>query len=183
MLRSATPHAARLRTARFFLRPAAAVMLLLFASLGAPRAPAEEPADTGMPDAAAALAAWEAFAADPPARLDRTGPFLEYIRNGGAVHIVLNEGVLGFMHGDLDDTRKAVLYAAFLGANMAAQLERGEPGSDNLAAMTGTLAAYRALRAADPTLEVPALEPFATAQTNGTLDAAVHAAVTGEAAP
>lgn len=136
-----------------------------------------------MPDAAAALAAWQAFAADPPARLDRTGPFLEYIRNGGAVHIVLNEGVLGFMHGDLDDTRKAVLYAAFLGANMAAQLERGEPGSDNLAAMTGTLAAYHALREADPTLEVPALEPFATAQANGTLDAAVHAAVTGTAAP
>lgn len=166
------------------LRPhRAAIVLLLLASLGAVRAPAQEAGAAGVPDAAAALAAWEAFAADPPARLDRTGPFLEYIRNGGAVHIVLNDDVLGFMYGDLDDTRKAVLYAAFLGANMAAQLERGEPGSDNVAGMAGTLAAYRALRAADPTLEVAALEPFATAQANGTLDAAVHAAVTGTAAP
>jgi len=160
-----------------------AITLLLLVSLAAVRAPAQDAAEANAPDADAALAAWEAFAADPPAHLDRTGPFLEYIRNGGAVHIVLNEGVLGFMHGDLDDTRKAVLYAAFLGANMAAQLERGEPGSDNLAAMSGTLAAYRALRAADPTLEVPALEPFVTAQANGTLDAAVQAAVTGTAPP
>lgn len=183
MPRSPKTESARPRATRNLSHQAAAVVLLLLTCFGAPRAPAEESGAAGVPDAATALAAWEAFAADPPARLDRTGPFLEYIRNGGAVHIVLNEGVLGFMHGDLDDTRKAVLYAAFLGANMAAQLERGELGSDNLAAMTGTLAAYRALRAADPALEVPALEPFATAQANGTLDAAVHAAVTGEAAP
>ncbi|MEQ8492646.1 MAG: hypothetical protein RLW42_00345 [Gammaproteobacteria bacterium] len=133
-----------------------------------------------LPSADDALAAWHAFAADPPARLDRTGPFLAYIRNGGMVHIVLNEGLLGFMYDEtLDEERKAVLYAVFLGANMAVQIERGESGSDNLAGMRGTLAAYRALQANDAALEVAALEPFAAAAAAGTLPDAVLAAVTG----
>ncbi|MEQ8662564.1 MAG: hypothetical protein RLW62_17260 [Gammaproteobacteria bacterium] len=154
--------------------------LLLGLASALPAAAAETTAADGMPTAQDALAAWRAFAADPPARLDRTGPFLDYIRNGGVVHIVLNDGLLGFMYDTaLDEPRKAVLYAAYLGANMASQLEREETGSDNLAAMRGTLAAYRALQAEDATFAVSALEPFAQAEAAGALPAAVHAAVTG----
>ncbi|MCB1746792.1 MAG: hypothetical protein KDK06_06435 [Gammaproteobacteria bacterium] len=129
-----------------------------------------------VPDAATALAAWEAFAADPVARLDRTQPFLDFIRGSGEVHIVLNENLLAWMYDDgLPPERKAVLYAAFLGANMAAQLSRGEAGSDDTAGMRGALAAYRALRGGDANFHLALFDRLDTAEKAGEFDAAVTA--------
>lgn len=133
-----------------------------------------EDAEPGVPDAAAALAAWQAFAADPVTRLDRTRPFLDFIRGSGEVHIVLNENLLGWMHDQkLDPERKAVLYAGFLGANMAAQLARGAAGSDDVAGMQGALDAYRALRARDDGFHLDVFDTLDAAAREGRLAVAV----------
>jgi hypothetical protein len=127
-----------------------------------------------VPDAATALTAWQAFAADPVTRLDRTQPFLDFIRGSGEVHIVLNENLLGWMYDEaLAPERKAVLYAAFLGANMAAQLARGEAGSDDNAGMRGALSAYRALRGGDEAFHLALFDRLDAAEQAGTFDATV----------
>ena len=77
-----------------------------------------------IPDATAALAAYTAYADDPYNRLDKTQPFLDFIQSSGRVHIVLNDALLAWMYDDLDPHYKAVLYAGFLGGNMAGQLAR-----------------------------------------------------------
>ncbi|MGE3847726.1 MAG: hypothetical protein AB7I01_12675, partial [Gammaproteobacteria bacterium] len=94
-------------------RPLVLVLALLLGLAGGARAEPEAPAaPPRVPSAAEALAAWQDFRADPLARLDRTGPFLEFIRDSGAVHIVLNERLLAWMYQPMDPARKATLYAA-----------------------------------------------------------------------
>lgn len=148
-------------------------LLILSAALFAGMATTTAGEVVTPPSAADALAAWEAFRAAPVERLDRTPPFLDYIRRGGAVHIVLNENLLGWMHDALEDEVKAVLYAAFLGGNMAAQLARGSAGSDDIAGMTSALDAYRALRAARPALHVALFDDLDAAANAGHLEARI----------
>ena len=77
------------------------------------------------------------FRADPLNRLDRTEPFLRFIRDSGEVHMVLNNDLMAWMYQPFDDTLKAVLYAAYLGGNMDAQLAHADPLSsgDDVAGM------------------------------------------------
>lgn len=140
-------------------------------------------AAAGPPDRAAALAAWDAFRADPLERLDQTQPFLDFISGSGEIHIVLNEGLLAWMYEPIDPKFKAVLYAAYLGANMAAQLERGDTGSDNLAAIAGTLDAYAAVREAHAEFSIPLLDGLTGARAEGRLAEAVTAITGANAAP
>ena len=166
-----------MRTPVFALRTSTALLaglVLVFT------AHAESAGANGLPTTAEALAAYHSFSEDPPRRLDRTQPFLDFIRSSGEVHVVLNDGLLAWMYGELAPAHKAVLYAAFLGGNMAAQLERGEAGSDNAAAMRATLAAYRALKADDPALNVPLLESLLSAESNGQLVEQVARIVAGD---
>lgn len=141
--------------------------LVLTAALIAANA-AAQPAPA-LPDADTALAAYRHFAADPVNRLESTRPFLDFIRSSGRVHIVLNEALLGWMYADISEEHKAVLYAAFLGGNMAGQLERADDsgGSDDLSGMRGALAAYVALRAAGHDLTVPLFETLNAAAQRG----------------
>ena len=127
-----------------------------------------------VPSAAAALAAWQEFRADPLARLDRTQPFLDFIRDSGQVHIVLNNALLAWMYQPMNDTYKATLYAAFLGGNMASQLASGQSSeNDDVAGMASALDAYAAVRTAHPDFELVLFESLATARSEHRLAAAV----------
>lgn len=158
------------------------VMLGLLALLGGLSAQAEPPATpTGamlaagkVPTATEALAAWHDFRADPLTRLDKTQPFLDFIRDSGQVHIVLNNSLLAWMYQPIDDTYKATLYAAFLGGNMAAQLAaQHSADSDDVAGMESALDAYAAVRKAHPDFKLPLFESLAKARTEQRLAAAV----------
>ncbi len=154
---------------------------LVFGARAEPPAPAAPPR---VPTAAEALAAWQAFREDPLARLDRTGPFLDFIRDSGAVHIVLNEKLLAWMYQPMEPARKATLYAAFLGGNMAEQL-RNEASSerDDVAGMESALDAYAALRKAHPDFSVAALDTLARARVEQRLAAAIAELEQDDGAP
>lgn len=148
---------------------------LLLGSLGT--------ASAELPTRDAALEAWRTFNADPLARLDATQPFLDFISGSGEVHIVLNEALLGWMYDPIDPELKAVLYAAFLGANMASQLERGETGSDNVAAMNGALDAYAVIRKRRPEFILPLMDTLAAARSENRLSETVRNLTGGADAP
>lgn len=158
------------------------VMLGLLALVSGLRAQAEPTAATTatllaapkVPTAAAALAAWQNFRADPLTRLDQTQPFLDFIRDSGQVHIVLNNSLLAWMYQPMDNTYKATLYAAFLGGNMAAQLAaQHSTDSDDVAGMESALDAYAAVRQAHPDFQLPLFESLAKARREHRLAAAV----------
>ena len=157
-------------------------MLGLLAMVSGLRAQAEPAAATTgtmlaapkVPTAAEALAAWQDFRADPLTRLDKTQPFLDFIRDSGQVHIVLNNSLLAWMYQPMDNTFKATLYAAFLGGNMAAQLAAQQSAdSDDVAGMASALDAYAAVRKAHPDLELPLFESLAKARREHRLAEAV----------
>ncbi len=155
-------------------------LLVVFAH-GISRAQTDQPAAAvvaakKVPSAAQALAAWQDFRADPLARLDRTGPFLDFIRDGGQVHIVLNNRLLAWMYQPMDDALKATLYAAFLGGNMAAQLEaRKSSDNDDVAGMAAALDAYGQVRKVHGDFQLPLFEQLAAARAEERLAAAVKA--------
>jgi hypothetical protein len=150
------------------------LVLIFISSLAQAQNPPIQPK---IPTAEEALAAWELFRAEPLTRLDRTQPFIDFIRDSGQVHIVLNQALLGWMYEPIDAELKAVIYAAFLGSNMAAQLARGKApgveGGDDLAAISGALAAYSAVRTAHPTVTIALFEQLTEAERAGNLAATV----------
>lgn len=118
-----------------------------------------------VPSAAEALAAWNEYRVAPLARLDKTQPFLDFIRDSGQVHIVLNNDLLAWMYQPMDNTVKAALYASFLGGNMAAQLAAKKSGdNDDVAGMDAALDAYAAARKAHADFELPLFERLAKAR-------------------
>jgi hypothetical protein len=120
-----------------------------------------------VPSAAQALSAWQDFRLDPLTRLDRTQPFLAFIRDSGQVHVVLNNNLLAWMYQPMDDALKATLYAAFLGGNMAAQLDtkrRGDDDDGDVAGMAAALDAYAQLRKVHPAFTLPVFEHLAKAR-------------------
>ena len=154
--------------------------------LGVPTRADDTPlaAATRVPTATEALAAFAAFRADPLARLDRTRPFLDFIRDSGEVHIVLNNDLLAWMYDPIDATLKAVLYAAFLGGNMAAQLAHQDSlgSGDDVAGMASALDAYAMVRMAHPEFSLPLFESLASARATQQLDAAVQRITSGTVA-
>ncbi len=127
-----------------------------------------------VPTSDEALAAWNVFRAEPLTRLDKTQPFLDFIRDSGQVHIVLNNDLLAWMFQPMDNSYKATLYAAFLGGNMAAQLASKQSGdNDDVAGMDAALDAYGALRKAHPDFHVPVFETLAKARASQHLSQAV----------
>lgn len=154
-------------------------VLAMVSGLRAQAEPAATPTATTLaapkvPTAAAALAAWQDFRADPLTRLDKTQPFLDFIRDSGEVHIVLNNALLAWMYQPMDNSYKATLYAAFLGGNMAAQLAAQQStDSDDVAGMAAALDAYAAVRQAHPDFQLPLFESLAKARSEHRLAAAV----------
>ncbi len=159
-----------------------ALILLLPVLWSAATATEPDPSPS-LPTAAEARAAFAKFAADPVHRLDATGPFLDFIRSSGEIHIVLNDALLAWMYSDFDEHNKAVLYAAFLGGNMNGQLTSGTSGSDDVAGIRSTLHAYARLRELQPEFRLTQLDELASAAAAGTLPAAVQAIVGGDPKP
>ena len=126
-----------------------------------------------LPTAAQALEAYRVYMADPVNGLSRTQPFLDFIRGSGEIHIVLNEALVTWMYEDYPPEIKAVLYAAFIGGNMAAQLEQHATGSDDEAAARSLLAAYAALKQSATPTTIPLLESLQQAAQAGRLAAAI----------
>lgn len=157
-------------------------MMILVALCGAFDAGAQDAAPAAgatvtapkVPTAAEALAAWKDYRADPLARLDKTQPFLDFIRDSGQVHIVLNNDLLAWMYQPMDNTVKAALYASFLGGNMAAQLAAQKSSDDDdVAGMDSALDAYAAARKAHPDFSLPLFENLARARSEQRLAQAV----------
>lgn len=140
---------------------------------------AQEPVQ-GVPSADEAIAAYATFNADPLNKLSAAGPFLNFIRGSGQIHIVLNDALLKFMNSDISDERKAQLYAAFLGGNMQSQLDSGKTGSDNVAAMSAALEVYRLQRKADGSFSIALFEALDAAELKGELPQLVAGIVSGD---
>ncbi|MBK6657617.1 MAG: hypothetical protein IPG43_05455 [Proteobacteria bacterium] len=135
-----------------------------------------------VPSAAEALAAWNEYRVEPLARLDKTPPFLNFIRDSGQVHIVLNNDLMAWMYQPMDNTVKAALYASFLGGNMAAQLAARQSGdNDDVAGMDAALDAYAAARKAHPDFQLPLFERLAKARGDNKLAEAVKDIESGAA--
>lgn len=136
-----------------------------------------------VPSAAEALAAWNEYRVEPLARLDKTQPFLDFIRDSGQVHIVLNNDLLAWMYQPMDNTVKAALYASFLGGNMAAQLASKQSGDNaDVAGMDAALDAYAAARKAHLDFQLPLFERLSEARGKHNLAQAVKDIESGAAA-
>ena len=66
-----------------------------------------------------ALAAYEKFQSDPVGNLQAAPHFIRFIETDGEVHIVLEPLLIRWMYEDYVPEVKAVLYAAYMGGNMA----------------------------------------------------------------
>ncbi|MGR8947791.1 MAG: hypothetical protein ACU84Q_07080 [Gammaproteobacteria bacterium] len=120
-----------------------------------------------------ALFAYAEFAADPIAKLNQAPVFLKFIETDGEAHIVLDQKLTAWMYEDHEPEARAVLYAAYMGSNMNAQLTGASNGDDAVQGMTGVIEAYRKLKVKYPKLSIAMLESLLPHLENGTLEIAV----------
>ncbi len=128
--------------------------------------------DTASPESAAALADIEAFFADPS--MDTARPVVRFVTDSPAVVVVFRAP---FTEVGADDDRSPLVLAAFAAGNARAQLRAGEKRDMPVEGVRGVLAVYAKWKESQPDLQLPALEDFARAEAEGTLDAAVEAAM------
>ncbi len=124
------------------------------------------PAATPTVTAEQALAAYAKFKAAPEQNLNEAPTFLKFMQGGGA-HTVLESKLLFWMYQDYPPDVQAVLYAAYMGGNLEAQLVTAKQGDDPAAGMQAVLAAYSALKSTHPTLTLPPLDELIAAQHEG----------------
>lgn len=120
-----------------------------------------------------ALSAYADFAKDPIANLNLAPTFLRFIQTDGEAHIVLDEKLTTWMHEDHDPEVRAVLFAAYMGRNMNAQLTGLASGDDAVQGMQGVLDAYQILKRKHASLNIPMLETLNGDRENGNLDTAI----------
>ncbi len=162
------------------LRRAGAALLALLSLMLPPAAHAAPPDDEIS--ANQAIAAWTAFAADPINELRQAPTFLRFIEtHGGDVHVVINGNLLGFMQRDVPPAARAVLYAAFMGGNMRAQLESGDVADDPVAGMAAAVNAYQFLKAGDGALAVREMDYLDPHRGQASFAEAVQTLAAGEA--
>ena len=122
-----------------------------------------------------ALSAYAAFDEDPIENLSLAPTFLRFIQTDGEAHIVLDEKLTTWMYEDHDPEIRAVLFAAYMGRNMNAQLTGQTSGDDAVQGMQGVLDAYQKLKAKHASLSIPMLETLARQRAEGDLSAAIDA--------
>ena len=120
-----------------------------------------------------ALSAYANFKSDPINKLDQAPVFLKFIETDGEAHIVLDQKLTAWMYEDHEPEARAVLYAAYMGSNMNAQLSGASDGDDVVQGMSGVLAAYMPLKTKYPALSIPMLESLLPHIKDGTLREAV----------
>jgi hypothetical protein len=125
-----------------------------------------------------ALTAYDRFRVAPETRLNEAPTFLRYMQ-GGAVHTVLNNKLLFFMYRAVPPDVQAVLYAAYMGANLDSQLRSRKQGDDPTAGMAAVLAAYASLQKTHPDLKLAELDALAQAAAEQGLEQAVLAMADG----
>ena len=122
--------------------------------------------------------AYDRFRAAPEQQLAEAPAFLRYMQ-GGAVHTVLNNRLMFFMYRDVPPDVQAVLYAAYMGANLDSQLRTRRQGDDPVAGMQAVLDTYAALKRSHPGLALAELEALGEAVRARGLPAAVGAMAAG----
>ncbi|MEM7466507.1 MAG: hypothetical protein AAF387_06430 [Pseudomonadota bacterium] len=120
-----------------------------------------------------ALMAYTKFEADPLNNLDQAPSFLKFIETDGEVHIVLDQKLTTWMYEDHPPEARAILYAAYMGSNMHAQLTGLASGDDPVAGMRGVLHAYGKLGKKYADLSIPVLDALADAEQEDSLAPAV----------
>ena len=70
---------------------------------------------------------------------------------------------------------RAVLFAAYMGSNMNAQLTGISDGDDAVQGINGVLDAYQVLKTKHKELDIPMLEDLAEQREQGSLSAAIKA--------
>ena len=143
---------------------------ILFLSLIAPLAWSQQ---AQLPNRDEALSAYAKFAENPIANLNQAPIFLNFIQNDGEAHIVLDNKLTTWMYEEHAPEVRAVLYSAYMGSNMNAQLSGQSSGDDSVAGMRGVLNAYDTLKLKYPTLNIPMLEKLSARRAAGSLAAAI----------
>ena len=121
-----------------------------------------------------ALAAYNAFNQDPVNKLDVAPTFLKFIETDGEAHIVLDPTLTAWMYEDHVPEARAVLYAAYMGGNMNAQLLGLSNGDDPIKGMESVLAAYAKLKMKYADLSIPMLDSLAADAQKTSLTAAIE---------
>ena len=122
-----------------------------------------------------ALSAYSRFSENPIENLDLAPTFLKFIQTDGEAHIVLDEKLTPWMYDNHAPEIRAVLFAAYMGSNMNAQLTGISDGDDAVQGINGVLDAYQVLKTKHKALDIPMLEDLAEQREQGSLSAAIKA--------
>jgi hypothetical protein len=123
---------------------------------------------------AEAMTAYESFHADPVNKLDVAPTFLKFIETDGEAHIVLDPTLTAWMYEDHVAEARAVLYAAYMGGNMQAQLLGISDGDDPIKGMESVLHAYGELKKKYVDLSIPLLDSLAADAASSSLADAIN---------
>ena len=86
-----------------------------------------------------AMSAYSKFSENPIENLNLAPTFLKFIQTDGEAHIVLDEKLTPWMYGNHSPEIRAVLFAAYMGSNMNAQLTGVSDGDDAVQGIQGVL--------------------------------------------
>lgn len=123
---------------------------------------------------AEALAAYNSFNSDPIGNLEIAPTFLNFIKTDGEAHVVLYPALTAWMYENHEAEARAVLYAAYMGGNMNAQLVGESKSDDPVKAMESVLAAYMQLKKKHAELSIPLLDSLEVEAQGGSLASAVE---------
>lgn len=121
-----------------------------------------------------ALAAYGMFNANPINNLNAAPTFLKFIETNGEAHVVLDPVLTAWMYEDHEPEARAVLFAAYMGGNMNAQLVGTSQGDDRVSGMQSVLRAYKPLKKKYETLSIPLLEQLQSHADQGALAEAIE---------
>ena len=155
------------------------VMTLMVAPLAVAQQAANEMPAQGTPKTELvsredAIRAYDSFNADPINNLNVAPTFLQFIETDGEAHVVLHPILTAWMYEDHEAEARAVLYAAYMGGNMSAQLLDESAGDDPVEAMRSVLIAYQKLKTKHELLSIPLLDSLQSHATNDTLTDAIE---------
>ena len=122
-----------------------------------------------------AISAYATFSQNPIEHLNAAPTFLKFIQTDGEAHIVLDEKLTTWMYDNHEPEVRAILFAAYMGSNMNAQLTGVSDGDDAVQGMHGVLDAYQTLKLKHSELKIPMLEDLTEQRKQGALGKAIKA--------
>ena len=157
----------------------ATVLTLMVAPVAVAQQAANDMAAKGTPKTELvsrenAITAYNSFNADPINNLNVAPTFLKFIETDGEAHVVLHPILTAWMYEDHEAEARAILYAAYMGGNMNAQLLDESAGDDPVEAMRSVLIAYEKLKVKHERLSIPLLDSLQSHAANDTLADAIE---------